>query len=69
MQPEDACLYEKMIAGTTKLIEFGLKDLRTEDKINIARFLLYFKDKYLIFRIKYFKKMNEAYYRAIARVI
>jgi hypothetical protein len=39
MRPEDTCLYEKMMAGITKLQDFGLKDLRTEDKINIARYL------------------------------
>ena len=39
MTPEDTCLYEKMISGSTKLLEFGLKDLRTEDKINIARLI------------------------------
>lgn len=37
MRPEDTCLHEKMITGISKLYEMGLRDLRTEDKINIAR--------------------------------
>lgn len=63
MQPEDTCLHEKMVAGITKLHETGIKDIRSEDKLNIARF-------FILFRIKYFKRYpTDAYKRTIARNI
>jgi hypothetical protein len=57
MRPEDTCLHEKMVTGISRLQALGLKDLRTDDKINIAR-------------IKYFKRYHDNHFkRAVARNI
>jgi hypothetical protein len=41
MIPEETCLYERMRAGISKLKDIGVTELRSEDKINLARIKLF----------------------------
>jgi hypothetical protein len=41
MIPEETCLYERMRAGISKLKDIGILELRSEDKINLARIKLF----------------------------